>query len=146
MINSDSDLVTPLWTCYSPQQIYSPNNGHQYLKLLIQSGILPYSPNSLPMASKPNSTHGLLISSTLEADVWHLMGSFHLLSLSRLECSKAVFSVLGPVQFLISINDLSDSGKILFIYIFADSSTLRCDIPHPPDRQTAVSSLSGHTL
>ena len=31
-----------------------------YLVLLIQSGILSYSPNSLPMESEINSTHGLL--------------------------------------------------------------------------------------
>ena len=29
-----------------------------YLVIMIQSDILPYSPNSLPMASKVNSTHG----------------------------------------------------------------------------------------
>jgi len=35
-----------------------------YLVLLIQSGILPCSWNSLPIASKANSTHGFLTSST----------------------------------------------------------------------------------
>ena len=63
------------------------------LVLLIQSGILPYFPNCLPLASKANSTHGLLTSSALVAKVWLFPESFHLLSLSRLECPKAVFRV-----------------------------------------------------
>ena len=64
-----------------------------YLEYLIQSGILPHSPKYLPMESKTNSTQGLLTSSTLVPNVWHSTESFHLLSLSRLECSKAVFWV-----------------------------------------------------
>ena len=67
--------LTPPWTCC----FYFTNNGWRpsisvmilgsspwtYLVLLIKSGILPYSPNSLPVASKANTTHGLLTSSNL---------------------------------------------------------------------------------
>ena len=83
--------VTLPWTCC----LYSSNNGWRpsmsdlnsgpflwkYLMLLIQSGILPYSSNSLPTASKANSTHGLL-ASTLIANMWLSAEHFHLLSLS----------------------------------------------------------------
>jgi len=62
-----------------------------YLMLLIQSGIPPYSPHSLPMASKINPTHGFLTSSTLVTNVWLSTESFHLLSLSMLVYPKAVF-------------------------------------------------------
>ena len=50
-------------------------------------------------------------------------------------------SVLGPVQFLIFINDLTDSLENL-LYLFVHDSTICCDIPHPSDRQAAASSLS----
>ena len=64
--NSDSHLVTlPRTCCFN-----SPNNGWRpsisemrsglylwtYLKLLMQSGILPCSPNCLPLESKASST------------------------------------------------------------------------------------------
>ena len=52
-------------------------------------------------------------------------------------------SVLGPVLFLILINDLSDSLENP-LYLFADDSTLCRDIPHPSDRQAAASSLSSN--
>ena len=65
----------------------------QYLMLLIQSGILPSSPKGLLMVSKANSTHGLLTSSTLIANVWQSTESFHLLALSRKQSPKAVFWV-----------------------------------------------------
>ena len=67
----------------------------------------PNSPNSLPVASKANSIHDLMTSSSLVAFVWHSMESFHLITLSRMECTKAV----GRVLFLIFNNDLADSGK-----------------------------------
>ena len=44
-------------------------------------------------------------------------------------------SVLGPVLFLIFINDLSDFLESP-LYRFANDSTLCDDIPHPSDRQT----------
>ena len=50
-------------------------------------------------------------------------------------------SVLGPVLFLIFINDLFDSLKYP-PYPFADDSTFCHDIPHPRDRQATASSLS----
>ena len=53
--------------------------------------LAPCSPNSLPMTSQANSTHGLLTFSTLSANMCHSMESFHLLSLFKLECPKAVF-------------------------------------------------------
>ena len=89
------------------------------------------------MASKANSTHGVLTSSTLVVNVWFSMESFHLLSPSRLEGLKAV----GPVLILIFINDFSDSLENP-LYLFGDDSTICHDIPHPSDRWTAASSLS----
>ena len=73
-----------------------------YLELWIQSGILPCSPNCLPMESKANSTLGLLTSSTLGLltsftlvdNVWLSTEPFHLLSLSRSEYPQG--SALGP--------------------------------------------------
>ena len=50
-------------------------------------------------------------------------------------------SVLGPVLFLIFINDLSHSLENP-LYLFSDDSTLCCDIPHPSNRQVAASSLA----
>ena len=50
-------------------------------------------------------------------------------------------SVLGPVLFLVFINDLSDSLENP-LYHFADDSTLCHTICHPSDRQAAASSLS----
>ena len=68
------------------------------------------------------------------------MALAHLLFLSRLEFLKAV-SVLGPVLFLIFINDLSDSVENP-LYLFADDYTLCRTIAHHSDRQVAASSLS----
>ena len=48
-------------------------------------------------------------------------------------------SVLGATLLLIFIN-LSDSLECP-LYLFAEDSTLYCDIPHPSDRQAAASSL-----
>uniref|UniRef100_UPI00358EF2CF uncharacterized protein n=1 Tax=Myxine glutinosa TaxID=7769 RepID=UPI00358EF2CF len=50
-------------------------------------------------------------------------------------------SVLGPVLFLVFINDLSDSLENP-LYLFADDTTLCHSIPLPSDRQSAASSLS----
>ena len=50
-------------------------------------------------------------------------------------------SVLGPVLFLVFINDLSDSLENP-LYLFADDSPLCRTIGHPSDRQAAASSLS----
>ena len=50
-------------------------------------------------------------------------------------------SILGPVLFLVFINDLSHSlGNPL--YLFADDSTLCRTIGHLSDRQAAASSIS----
>ena len=68
-------------------------NSKTYRMLTIQSGTLPYSPNSLPMVSKAISTHGSQISSPVTA-VWPLMEFSHPLFLSRLEFLKAVFWAL----------------------------------------------------
>ena len=80
-----------------------------YLELLIQSGILPCSPNSLTMESKANSTLELLTSSPLVANMWLSTWPFHLLSMSWLEYPRAVF--LGLILFIIFINDVIDSRK-----------------------------------
>ena len=50
-------------------------------------------------------------------------------------------SVLGPVIFLVFINDLSDPLENP-LYLFADDSTLCRTICHPSDRQAAASSLT----
>ena len=81
---------------------------------LIQSGILPCFPNSLPLASKANSTHGLMTSFTLVANVWPSTESFHLLSLSRLECPKTVFWAQSYSSYSSLISLIL--WKILFIY------------------------------
>ena len=51
--------------------------------------------------------------------------------------------ILGPVLFLVFINDLSDSLENL-LYLFADDSTLCCTICHPSDRQAAAYLLSAN--
>ena len=50
-------------------------------------------------------------------------------------------SVLGPVLFLVFINELSDSLENP-LYLFADDSTLCRTMGHPSDRQAAASSLT----
>ena len=50
-------------------------------------------------------------------------------------------SGLGPVHFLVFINDLSDSLEY-HLYLFADDSSLCRTIRHPSDRQAAAPSLS----
>ena len=50
-------------------------------------------------------------------------------------------SVLGPVLFMVFINDLSDSLENP-LYLFADDSTLCRTICHPSDRQAAAFSLT----
>ena len=50
-------------------------------------------------------------------------------------------SVLGPVLFLVFINDLSYSLENP-LYLFADDSTLFHTIGHPSDRQAAASLLT----
>ena len=106
-----------------------------HLVLLIQSGILPYSPNCLRVTSKLNSTHGLLTSSTLVGNV-----TLNGLLLSPLPV-KPQGSVLGPVLFLIFTYDLSASLENP-LYLFADDSIFCRDIHHLSDRQAAASSLS----
>jgi len=49
--------------------------------------------------------------------------------------------ILGPVLFLVFIDDLSDSLENP-LYLFADDSTLCRTMCHPSDRQAAASSLS----
>ena len=50
-------------------------------------------------------------------------------------------SVLGPIVFIIFINDLTDSPENP-PHLFADDSTLCCDISHPSAGQAAASPLT----
>ena len=95
--------------------------------LLIRSGTLPCSPNSLPMVSKDISTHDSPTSSPVAANVKLLMEFSHPLFLSRLEFLKAVFWALFFFWFssMISLT----LWKILFIS--ADDFTLCCTIYKP---------------
>ena len=70
-----------------------------HLVLLIHSGILLCSPNSLPKTSKANFTHGLLTSSPLVANVWHSPESFHLLS---------VKAGVPPMQYSVHSHPIPD--------------------------------------
>jgi len=90
------------------------------------------------MASKANSTHISLTSSTLIANKWLSMESFHILSLSRLESIKAVFYVPSYFQSSSMIHFTLENP----LYLFDDDSTFCHDIPHPSDRQVAASSLT----
>ena len=91
------------------------------------------------MESKATSSHELMISSTLGVSMDLLNG---ILS-SPLPVKAGVLkgSVLGPVLFLIFINDLSDSLENP-AYVFADDTILCFIISHTSDRLTAASSNS----
>ena len=93
----------------------------------------------MPVEYKAKSTVGLLTSSTLVANLGLSMEPFHLLSLSRLDNRKGVFSVPSSSQYLSMIS--LTLQKVLRISLLM-TSTLCCDIPHPADRQAAASSLS----
>ena len=80
------------------------------------------------------------------------MESFHLLSLSRLEYAQC--SVLGPILFLIFINDLIDSGKSslslcwwLYLLLWHRSSFWQTDRQQQPlpSPQTLTISQTGQT-
>ena len=71
--------------------------------------------------------------------MWLSTEPFHLLFLSRLEYPQS--SVLGPILFLIFINDLTDSLENP-LYLFADDYTVCRHIPHHFDSPSAASSHS----
>ena len=98
---------------------------------LIQSGILPLSPNSLPMGSKANSTHGLL-TDFLYSRSQHVALNGILSSPLPVKAGVPQGSVLGPVLFLIVVNDLSDPLENP-LYRLADDSTLCRDIHYSSD-------------
>ena len=124
VLNVSHEIRVALWT---------------HLRLLLQSGILPYSPNCLPMESKDNSTVGFLTS--LHSRSQHMALNRILSSPLPAKAGVPQGSVLGPAIFLIFINYLSYSLRNP-PYRFANDSTLCHDIPHPSGRQAAASSLS----
>ena len=109
-----------------------------YHMLLIWSGNLPRSSNSLPLVSKDIFTQSSQTSSPITANMWPLMEFFHTLFLSRLEFLKAVFWALFFFCFLSMIYLTLENS----LYLFADDSTLCRTICHPSDRQAAASSLT----
>jgi len=90
----------------------------------------------LPLASKVHSTLHFLTSSTRSQRVAR---NGILSSPLPVKVGVPQGSVLGPVLFPIFINDLPDSLENT-LYLFADDSTLCCDIPHSSYRLSAASS------
>ena len=90
------------------------------------------------MVSKAISIHGSWTSSPVSQRV-ALTGI--LSSPLPVQAGVPQDSSLGPVLFLVFINDLSDSLEHP-LYIFADDSTLCHTICQPSDQQAAASSLS----
>ena len=80
--SSDSNLLTPLWTCCfsSLYNGWRPSISDMrpgpslwtYLEHLIKSGNASCSPNPLPLAFKATSCHGLMTFSTVKVSAWLL--------------------------------------------------------------------------
>ena len=51
----------------------------------------------------------------------------HSSSLANISCGAPQGSVLGPLLFLIHINDLPDSSHFLSFFLFADNTNIYCE-------------------
>ena len=160
IINFASDQITPPWTCclFSQNNRWRPSMSDMtsrlslwtYLVLLIQSVILPYPPNSLPVASNANSRHGFVTYSPLIT----MCGShqnYFISSPCQGWCDPRQCSGPSP------ISDLHIWSiwlwKIIFIdFLMTPSSAVTSLILHTgrlqplPSFQTLTKSQTGHTF
>ena len=108
-----------------------------YLKLLILSGILPCSPKCV--YGIQGQLHSW-ITDHLPSHRRHVALNGTLSFPLPVKAGVPQDSVLGPILFLIFINDRTVSLEN-HLYPFDDSTRCR-DIAHPSDRQAAASSFS----
>ena len=140
-------ILTRLWTCC----FYFTNNGWRPSMSAMSSGLslltylvllIVWHPALLSKLSA-DGIQGELhtwLSDLLHSRRQHVALNGILSSPLPVKDGVPQDSVLGPVLFLIVINDLSDFLEN-YLYLFADDSTLCHDIPHPSNRKAAASSL-----